>query len=174
MNKFKKGFTLVELIISVFLLVVVFIILYELYMKGYILYEDNQNKVKVEMDLKNFSDTLYSYLKSSYQNSIKVIEDENALYMIIPEKSDPVEYKNDENNYYDIKFTKKEDYIELVSLDKETKIYEKTEALKGSVREFILKPFYSGDVLSKVTINLKYSFGKNKVDEMVLDYVIRN
>lgn len=102
----KKGFTLIELMVAVAILVMVFIALYDLYISSFKLYSNDQNKAKVEMEVKNFSDSIYDYLKSSYQDSIEVASvgdgdvisenvldsDKNSILMAVYQKGDPSKY----------------------------------------------------------------------------------
>lgn len=110
MIKSKKGFTLIELIVAVSILLLLFIGVYDLYMKGFSIYKDSEKKSNIEMDVKNFADSLYSYLKSSYQNSIEVgsnktenlsleefQKDKNIIFMAIPDKNDPLTFDFDSN-----------------------------------------------------------------------------
>lgn len=113
MKKMKKGFTLVELIVALAIFVILFVALYDLYMKNFSMYRDNQKKSKVEIQVKNFSDSIYNYLKASYQDSIEVgtkgkftnlewesedgksgvIGEHDILFMVIPKKDNPVKYE---------------------------------------------------------------------------------
>ncbi|MEF9952089.1 MAG: prepilin-type N-terminal cleavage/methylation domain-containing protein [Clostridium sp.] len=68
----RKGFTLIELMVAVAILVMIFVALYDLYINSFKLYKNDQNKAKVDIEVKNFADSLYGYLKSSYQDSIEV------------------------------------------------------------------------------------------------------
>ncbi|KMT21286.1 PilW family protein [Clostridium cylindrosporum] len=105
MRRRKSGLTLIELIVSLSILVILFTVVYDLYMNNLSLYKKDEMKVKSELQVKNFCDSLYSYLKASYQNSIEVgnsekledvkwsevIEEQKSILMLIPQKGDPVE-----------------------------------------------------------------------------------
>ncbi|MEG0371124.1 MAG: type II secretion system protein [Clostridium sp.] len=259
MGKTRKGFTLIELIISVAILVILFIALYDLYLKNFALYKNDQQKVKAQIEVKNFSDTIYNYMKASYQDSIEVgtkgnlinkNEDvfkgpQESIFMVIPQNADSVEYlldsptrkntgvnpityssegilseimgtpdheiKHFQGNkcnaddicsigkkyYHYVMFTQKKDdetgenYIETISnitgASSDTYLKDnynnipgsRTQALRGIVEKFTIDPEYVevtgvGEVLSKVSIDLEYSYGKGKRDSIKLDYTIRN
>ncbi|MEG0006038.1 MAG: prepilin-type N-terminal cleavage/methylation domain-containing protein [Clostridium sp.] len=102
----KKGFTLIELMVAVAILVMIFLALYDLYISSFKLYKNDQNRAKVDIEVKNFSDSLYGYLKSSYQDSIEVastsdlgsISEANltspkdSIFMAVYQNSDPAIY----------------------------------------------------------------------------------
>lgn len=107
MKKVKKGVTLIELIVALAIFVILFVAVYDLYMKNFSMYRESQEKSRTEVQVKNFSDSIYNYLKASYQDSIEVgtkgkfynlewedIEGQNdTLVMVVPKKDDPVKYE---------------------------------------------------------------------------------
>lgn len=163
MGKVKKGVTLVELIVALSIFVLLFIAVYDLYMKNFSMYRESQEKSRVEVQVKNFSDSIYNYLKASYQNSIEVgtegkfnnlewksadgksgVEGEQEiLFMVVPKKDDPVKYEFPSS-------------IKLVSIQNGTEWY--------SYNGGILSEIASGKDVESFTDKYSYIMFKKKDD----------
>ena len=192
----KKGFTLIEVIVSLAVLVLLFLSLYDLYIKGVSIYRENKNQTNINIQVKNFTNSLYKYLKSSYQDSIKVIQSgENfGIFMINTNKNSPVEIninkyikEKEESDSFTIveNNLNKENTIDLNSvgdylifLKDENNIKAITNlgeniVLENSIKEFKVFPEYNEDKLEGISIEIIY-FYKNKYDKVVLNYTLRN
>lgn len=192
----KKGFTLIEVIVSLAILVLLFLALYDLYIKGISIYKENKNQTNINIQVKNFTNSLYTYLKSSYQDSIKVIKngEDLGIFMINTNKNSSVESnineyikEKKENDSFSIveNNLEKENTIDLNAVD-EYLIFLKDKnnikaitksgeniILENAIKKFNISPVYSEDKLESISIEIVY-FYKNKYDKVILNYTLRN
>lgn len=192
----KKGFTLIEVIVSLAVLVLLFLALYDLYIKGISIYKENKNQTNINIQVKNFTNSLYTYLKSSYQDSIKVIKngEDLGIFMINTNKNSSVESnineyikEKKENDSFSIveNNLEKENTIDLNAVD-EYLIFLKDKnnikaitksgeniILENAIKKFNISPVYSEDKLESISIEIVY-FYKNKYDKVILNYTLRN
>ena len=192
----KKGFTLIEVIVSLAVLVLLFLALYDLYIKGISIYKENKNQTNINIQVKNFTNSLYTYLKSSYQDSIKIIKngEDLGIFMINTNKNSSVESnineyikEKKENDSFSIveNNLEKENTIDLNAVD-EYLIFLKDEnnikaitksgeniILENAIKKFNISPVYSEDKLESISIEIVY-FYKNKYDKVILNYTLRN
>lgn len=192
----KKGFTLIEVIVSLAVLVLLFLALYDLYIKGISIYKENKNQTNINIQVKNFTNSLYTYLKSSYQDSIKIIKngEDLGIFMINTNKNSSVESnineyikEKKENDSFSIveNNLEKENTIDLNAVD-EYLIFLKDKnnikaitksgeniILENAIKKFNISPVYSEDKLESISIEIVY-FYKNKYDKVILNYTLRN
>lgn len=192
----KKGFTLIEVIVSLAVLVLLFLALYDLYIKGISIYKENKNQTNINIQVKNFTNSLYTYLKSSYQDSIKVIKngEDLGIFMINTNKNSSVESnineyikEKKENDSFSIveNNLENENTIDLNAVD-EYLIFLKDKnnikaitksgeniILENAIKKFNISPVYSEDKLESISIEIVY-FYKNKYDKVILNYTLRN
>ncbi len=192
----KKGFTLIEVIVSLAILVLLFLALYDLYIKGISIYKESKNQTNINIQVKNFTNSLYTYLKSSYQDSIKIIKngEDLGIFMINTNKNSSVESnineyikEKKENDSFSIveNNLEKENTIDLNAVD-EYLIFLKDKnnikaitksgeniILENAIKKFNISPVYSEDKLESISIEIVY-FYKNKYDKVILNYTLRN
>lgn len=164
----KKGFTLIEILITSAVLFILLGALYSFFSSNYIVLFEEKKKAYIESQVKSFMDFTMQSLQMSYQEKIEVDEDKLILYLP-PNDDSQVEFD-------DVKSTKIEVFYNNSSI-----IITKTQngsridkaILTGYVKSFkIRKILYDNGNLDSIEIKFKvnYDFKFRSMDK---DYLIK-
>ncbi|QCX32669.1 prepilin-type N-terminal cleavage/methylation domain-containing protein [Caloramator sp. E03] len=162
----KKGFTLIEILITSAVLFILLGALYSFFNSNYKILFEEKRKAYIESQVKSFMDFTMQSLQMSYQEKIEVTDGGKKLILYLPPNDDSkVEFDAEKSVNIEINYEDDSIVITKNGVDKTI--------LKGFVKYFeIKKILYDNGDLESIEIKFKvnYDFKFRNIDK---DYLIK-
>ncbi|MCX7884421.1 MAG: prepilin-type N-terminal cleavage/methylation domain-containing protein [Caloramator sp.] len=168
----KKGFTLIEIIITSAILFILIGSLYSFFNSNYMILFEEKKKAYIESQVKSFMDFTMQSLQMSYQEKIEADDDKLILYLPIDNNSQ-VEFDSTKSIKIEIYYDKGSIFISKI----QNGIKSDKTLLSGNIKYFKIEKILNGNgnlggIEIKFKVNYDFKF-RNLYKDYLIKYNIR-